>query len=83
VLVLRILILKTGFFIFMSVIQCHSSKDEKFCEWTAKDFSTDDPVKRTFRVQFSSMNAVQDFKQIFKEVSKNLRQLNITDNICS
>ena len=46
-----------------------SNEKKKFVEWTAKDFSTDEPIKRTFRVQFSSKNAVAEFKAIFAEVS--------------
>ena len=45
-----------------------SNEKKKFVEWTAKDFSTDEPIKRTFRIQFSSKNAVAEFKAIFAEV---------------
>ena len=36
----------------------------------AKDFSTDEPVKRTFRVNFSSNPTVADFRNVFEHVSK-------------
>lgn len=51
------------------VFYVFSNDKKKFVEWTAKDFSTDEPIKRTFKVQFSSKNAVAEFKAIFAEVN--------------
>jgi len=45
-------------------VQCNEKK--KFCEWTAKDYSTDEPVKRTFRVNFSSAVTVSEFRSVFQ-----------------
>ena len=46
-----------------------SNENKKFVEWTAKDFSTDEPVRKTFKVQFSSKNAVVEFRKVFEEAS--------------
>lgn len=46
--------------------------DQRFtCEWTAKDFSTDEPIRKTFQVTFCSMPALQEFERIFQNVSFN------------
>lgn len=36
------------------------------CEWTAKDFSTDEPIRKTFQVTFCSNPALLEFERIFQ-----------------
>merc|ERR1712178_364603 len=51
--------------------------ENKSCEWSAKDFSTNEPIKRTFRVRFSSDNAVQEFCQVFSTGQQLARESDI------
>ena len=36
-------------------------------KWSALDFSTDPPIKRTFRVEFEEEEIATEFKDIFEE----------------
>ena len=36
--------------------------------WSAIDYSSDNPVSRTFRAQFSSNHAALEFQAVFNEV---------------
>jgi hypothetical protein len=48
-------------------IYCRNKKD---CQWSPIDFSTDEPVRRHFRAQFSSEQAAIEFQKIVQEVSQ-------------
>ncbi|XP_074658273.1 E3 SUMO-protein ligase RanBP2-like [Tubulanus polymorphus] len=50
-------------------IETNMTSNEKkcTCEWSAMDFSQDEPVRREFRIKFSSLNAVNEFMQIYTE----------------
>ena len=48
-------------------IYCRNKKD---CQWSPMDFSTDEPVRRHFRAQFSSEQAAIEFQKIVQEVSQ-------------
>jgi hypothetical protein len=44
--------------------------NKKDCLWSPMDFSTDEPVRRHFRAQFSSEQAAIEFQKIVQEVSQ-------------
>jgi hypothetical protein len=54
---------------------CFSDAKKKFCEWNALDFSTDEPKRHHFRVQFSSASAAEEFREAFNQVSYGLSRL--------
>ncbi|XP_033743786.1 E3 SUMO-protein ligase RanBP2-like isoform X2 [Pecten maximus] len=43
------------------------NKKQRNCEWSPIDFSTDDPVRREFRAQFSSETVLDEFERFFKQ----------------
>ncbi|XP_021361373.1 E3 SUMO-protein ligase RanBP2-like isoform X2 [Mizuhopecten yessoensis] len=43
------------------------NKKSKNCDWSPIDFSTDDPVRREFRAQFSSETVLEEFERFFKQ----------------
>ncbi|CAH1780686.1 unnamed protein product [Owenia fusiformis] len=43
------------------------NRKKKFCEWEAIDFATNQPIRRTFRAQFSSENAAEEFEKMIIE----------------
>ncbi|XP_071172819.1 E3 SUMO-protein ligase RanBP2-like [Mytilus edulis] len=47
--------------------ELNMSIDKKDCYWSPIDFSTDEPVRRHFRSQFSSEQAAQEFQKVFEE----------------
>lgn len=44
------------------------SNETRVCQWAAVDFSTDEPIKRTFMAQFSSTPALKEFIEHFHKV---------------
>ena len=46
-----------------------SNEADCYAEWSAADFVTDEPIKQVFRMQFSSKSALEEFRQIFNDVS--------------
>ncbi|CAH1780692.1 unnamed protein product [Owenia fusiformis] len=43
------------------------NRKKKFCEWEAIDYATNQPIRRTFRAQFSSENAAEEFEKMIIE----------------
>ncbi|XP_069130814.1 E3 SUMO-protein ligase RanBP2-like isoform X2 [Argopecten irradians] len=46
------------------------NRKQKNCEWSPIDFSTDDPVRREFRAQFSSEMVLEEFQSFFEQGQK-------------
>ncbi|XP_023931708.1 nucleolin-like [Lingula anatina] len=46
-------------------IECNEKL--KSCTWDAHDFATDEAVRKNFRIQFSSAQAVKEFKDVFNQ----------------
>ncbi|CAH1780693.1 unnamed protein product [Owenia fusiformis] len=58
---------------------------ESICEWEAIDFATNQPIRRTFRADFNSKNAAEEFEKIIIEgkESANLSGISERDIVCA